>query len=79
MGGPGAANRDSLSIGSDDPDEEVEDDADFFDKIPSEPVNIALADKRKELEDSYSYNKATGTLPADRVKLEPQPSYLKEI
>jgi hypothetical protein len=41
-------------------------------------VNIALADKRKEMEDTYSYNKATGTLPADRVRLEPRPKYLVE-
>ena len=56
------------SIVSENDDDDV---AEFFDKIPSEPVNIALADKRKEMEDTYSYNKATGTLPADRVKLEP--------
>ena len=77
-GGVGAC-KDAVSFGSDGPDEEEEDPADFFDKIPSEPVNIALADKKKALEDLYSYNKATGTLPYDRVKYEPQPRYLIEI
>ena len=38
--------------------------------IPDDPINRDACAQRQELVDTYSYNRVTGTIPGDRVKLE---------
>lgn len=42
----------------------------YFDMIPDDPINRDACAQRQELVDTYSYNRQTGTIPGDRVKLE---------
>lgn len=49
----------------------------YFDMIPDEPVNREAFAYRDQIRENYSYNRYTGTIPAQRVKLEeavPSPS-----
>jgi len=40
------------------------------DEIPDEPLNRDMHQLKQDLKDNYSFNRYTGTLPEDRVKLE---------
>ena len=42
----------------------------YFDMIPDEPVNREAFAYRDQIRETYSYNRYTGTIPAQRVKLE---------
>jgi hypothetical protein len=42
----------------------------YFDMIPDEPVNREAFAHRDQIRETYSYNRYTGTIPAQRVKLE---------
>mmetsp|Transcript_33652 Transcript_33652/g.51929 ORF Transcript_33652/g.51929 Transcript_33652/m.51929 type:complete len:231 (+) Transcript_33652:187-879(+) len=42
----------------------------YFDMIPDEPINREVCAQRSQIVENYSYDKFTGTIPAQRVKLE---------
>ena len=51
----------------------------YFDMIPDEPFNRDACAQKKVLFENYSYNKFTGTIPAQRVKLDGGKKYKTRV